>query len=1341
MSTTSTKPWRLGLCIALLVLLAASAATAAIQKVVYYDDDYATSWISRDNAIRLRDAAVAAGYTVVNAKQLKAWMDARIADKATSVVILAVDVAPDTVAEAEPNGDPDPANATINKYLNAGGKIVYVADWPFYYQGLPAGQRREWGEGKARDMAGFYVGRWAGYNDANQPVTITPAGAAWGLTRTWISVRATVPTEVDEILASVPTSAGLGAAGWVKKYVFGRPGAGFVRIYDRPLDSPAVFTDEDIAQVIRVADYFPMGEVALPSVTVVVTDQTGAPVAGLPVKVSGIGQSKVYTTNAEGKFTFLAQPGDYVVSSGNVEGFEPFSQVITVGTVPEQTFNFTTETLPVVSLATAAGVTWKYKVAGQNYPSDLSPIQPDYDDSAWETTDVPKDITAVQNDYWFWCRAKFTLPANFPVDRYAILYGFNVDDSDWVYINGTLVGNRDWEAGTTRRYVVPPGVLKQGENTFVMLGFDGTGGAGMTSSAPKLAAGFTKAGAVYGRIVSPISGSMGTAKGYVVTATSTADPTVSYTAQTTGNSGLYSIPFLPPGTYTLTIAPMGLAQSSSYGSVAGSMLPDPATQTVTVAAGAATRAADVNIPAAVQLASRFLPAGVGWRAIAVGPAQPTDLTPADPGYDDSGWIPVIQGGNLKPFDAQFAPSNQWFWVRLKFQLPANYPKTWTLFTNWNFDDDDITFFNGHPIGSTADSTGTRNYVIPPEYLNPGGDNVIAILGRQGTGDLGITSRSREIRLHPLGPDFVPPVVSPFFLEMPATKYDDDFEASHLNLGKWFTMDIGNPPNPGAVRIENGKLVVTGGGADIWGTSDQFRYVFQKIKGDFEVYVQYYGLTDVHEWAKAGIMIRASTDADAANAFFPLTPRVHKFRVAWRPTKGASTTDGDSRAGYFTAPQWIKMVRRGTKIEFYRSDDGGKTGTRINRVDGASNLIYAVDVPGLSASEVLVGLAVTSHTTTKTTEATFDNFIVRMLEMPAVAEATISGSNAALAPGEVGKVTFFANEFVRGITKAALTIELAQTRPAGGPPLVPAGNLEPGPILVEPEAKITLAPDKVAVEASFGAPIVGPGDMFSVPIQVPKTAAPGTLYFLDLTNVTMQDANGNVVPVKIVPSTILVTSASIAPMALGVRPTTGRPGAVTVVEIVANDKVAGIMGANLAFTFYKATPPTAPAPALTSEDEVKPGPIAPPDTLVGARTQGSAQVNIALAATTEIRGPGVLLTAPIRVPSTAAAGTVYTLEITGTVVMNGVDVPIRTVPGTLTVRLRERGDVNGDGFVTAADATLALRIVVGLDPVTPEALSASDLNGDGRISIGEIIRMLRASVGLATLHDQGAGGSF
>lgn len=68
-----------------------------------------------------------------------------------------------------------------------------------------------------------------------------------------------------------------------------------------------------------------------------------------------------------------------------------------------------------------------------------------------------------------------------------------------------------------------------------------------------------------------------------------------------------------------------------------------------------------------------------------------------------------------------------------------------------------------------------------------------------------------------------------------------------------------------------------------------------------------------------------------------------------------------------------------------------------------------------------------------------------------------------------------------------------------------------------------------------------------------------------------------------------------------------------------------------------------------------------------------------------------------------------------------------------------GDLNGDKRVTAADATLALRIAVGLRTPTPEQLLAGDVApkqankiGDGRISIADVTRILRTAVGLDKL---------
>ncbi len=56
------------------------------------------------------------------------------------------------------------------------------------------------------------------------------------------------------------------------------------------------------------------------------------------------------------------------------------------------------------------------------------------------------------------------------------------------------------------------------------------------------------------------------------------------------------------------------------------------------------------------------------------------------------------------------------------------------------------------------------------------------------------------------------------------------------------------------------------------------------------------------------------------------------------------------------------------------------------------------------------------------------------------------------------------------------------------------------------------------------------------------------------------------------------------------------------------------------------------------------------------------------------------------------------------------------------------DLNGDGKVSIPDATLALRIAIGLLKPTPRQLLAGDLNKDGKISIPEVTQILRKAVG-------------
>ena len=60
---------------------------------------------------------------------------------------------------------------------------------------------------------------------------------------------------------------------------------------------------------------------------------------------------------------------------------------------------------------------------------------------------------------------------------------------------------------------------------------------------------------------------------------------------------------------------------------------------------------------------------------------------------------------------------------------------------------------------------------------------------------------------------------------------------------------------------------------------------------------------------------------------------------------------------------------------------------------------------------------------------------------------------------------------------------------------------------------------------------------------------------------------------------------------------------------------------------------------------------------------------------------------------------------------------------------EKGDIDADGNITAADARLALRMAVGLEEVTDEIKALADFDGSGAVEAADARLILRVSVGL------------
>ncbi|MGI2295089.1 endo-1,4-beta-xylanase [Paenibacillus sp. GXUN7292] len=135
---------------------------------------------------------------------------------------------------------------------------------------------------------------------------------------------------------------------------------------------------------------------------------------------------------------------------------------------------------------------------------------------------------------------------------------------------------------------------------------------------------------------------------------------------------------------------------------------------------------------------------------------------------------------------------------------------------------------------------------------------------------------------------------------------------------WTAASIGSGTSSSQYDAANDSFTVKSTGTDIWGTSDAMHYIYQPLNGDGHLMAKVAGMTDVSEWAKAGVMIRESIAANAAHADMMMTPNVASFQ--FREQMEGSTAD-TTRPG--TLPAWVKIVRTGDTFIGFVSSDGSE----------------------------------------------------------------------------------------------------------------------------------------------------------------------------------------------------------------------------------------------------------------------------------------------------------------------------------------------------------------------------------------------------------------------------------
>lgn len=211
---------------------------------------------------------------------------------------------------------------------------------------------------------------------------------------------------------------------------------------------------------------------------------------------------------------------------------------------------------------------------------------------------------------------------------------------------------------------------------------------------------------------------------------------------------------------------------------------------------------------------------------------------------------------------------------------------------------------------------------------------------------------------------------------------------------WASAAVGNPAKSGGAYFTNQTFTVDGGGNDIWGSSDQFRMVYQSMNGDGEIIARVYGIQqNINAWSKAGVMIRESLAANAKFAMYVNTGN-NGLSMQYRSNTGGGASHNTKNNPQ--GPVWLKLVRSGNTFTSYYSTNG-------------SSWVYHGSATVVMDAQVFVGLAVTSHDVNQLCSAWFEKVSVNGNTVDAAMRTANSTLTHTLTDVPKESVKLFANQ--------------------------------------------------------------------------------------------------------------------------------------------------------------------------------------------------------------------------------------------------------------------------------------------------------------------------------------------
>lgn len=469
------------------------------------------------------------------------------------------------------------------------------------------------------------------------------------------------------------------------------------------------------------------------------------------------------------------------------------------------------------------------------------------------------------------------------------------------------------------------------------------------------------------------------------TATNTPEPTA--TATNTPESTATATSTSMPATATSTPLPTATATSVATNTPAPT-----ATNTSMPATATSTPIPVTPTPSGTSVHLIYLPSvwrywdqgtdlGTSWQALNFD-ASTWALGASPLGYGDPVSTTVSYGSNA---------SNKYVttYFRQKFLLgnPADY-NNWVV--KLRRDDGIVVYINGVEVVRDNMPAGVIGYrTFAPTYAGDDGntvftfnipsnvfvqgENIVAVEVHQNA----VTSTDLRFELS-LSASFVGATATPIptvpatSTPLPtATNTPLPTATPGLPAG-WTSQDIGSPGASGSAQFDGAAWTIYGSGTDIWGRSDKFRYTYQTVSGNTTIVARVNSVQNTNEWAKAGVMFRNGTAANAAFAMLIMRPD-RQAAFQWRTGAGRSASWTGALVGGTSAIKWLKLTRSGNVIRAYYSTAASYP-TSAQWVQVGNGVTVNMSSPR-------AGLAVTSHNNPVLAQAVFTDVTVQAGVIP------------------------------------------------------------------------------------------------------------------------------------------------------------------------------------------------------------------------------------------------------------------------------------------------------------------------------------------------------------------------